>query len=283
MNLASTIEIYSGGPGSGCNPAVGKCGRPSLGGKVYARPSDIKKYSNWGQEGYEWIGKAGQGEGTIVKGVPITKEELIKKAPVLFHVTTNLPAVKSSGWLLARSTDTEGGLGSHSQASAVSFTVSKDDARNIERELLRVGEISRSGDINLLHKYAVEDEKISGLPEGTLTAKLDASMLQYRENYAAILRNRKDPDFAAKSSTLDAYNLYLWSRDSAGGNKNPILFGDIKSFAKNTPETVGIVAVHSKDVPDEALIRDKVSGDFLHEVQVDADVSVKKAHFLGSR
>jgi hypothetical protein len=27
MNLASTIAIYAGGPGSGCNPKVGKCGR----------------------------------------------------------------------------------------------------------------------------------------------------------------------------------------------------------------------------------------------------------------
>lgn len=27
MNLASTI-VYAGGPGSGCNPEKGKCGRP---------------------------------------------------------------------------------------------------------------------------------------------------------------------------------------------------------------------------------------------------------------
>lgn len=28
MNLALAIEMYAGGPGSGCNPAAGKCGRP---------------------------------------------------------------------------------------------------------------------------------------------------------------------------------------------------------------------------------------------------------------
>jgi hypothetical protein len=27
VNLAATIEIYGGGPGSGCNPEAGKCGR----------------------------------------------------------------------------------------------------------------------------------------------------------------------------------------------------------------------------------------------------------------
>jgi predicted ABC-type ATPase len=31
MNLAAAIELYSGGPGSGCNPAVGNCGRKSAG------------------------------------------------------------------------------------------------------------------------------------------------------------------------------------------------------------------------------------------------------------
>jgi hypothetical protein len=28
MNLSSTLVLYAGGPGSGCNPEKGKCGRP---------------------------------------------------------------------------------------------------------------------------------------------------------------------------------------------------------------------------------------------------------------
>jgi hypothetical protein len=28
MNLATTLELHAGGPGSGCNPDKGKCGRP---------------------------------------------------------------------------------------------------------------------------------------------------------------------------------------------------------------------------------------------------------------
>lgn len=31
MNLVAAISIYAGGPGSGCNPDKGKCGRPSTG------------------------------------------------------------------------------------------------------------------------------------------------------------------------------------------------------------------------------------------------------------
>ncbi len=35
MNLASTILIYGGGPGSGCNPEAGKCGRTASSASVY--------------------------------------------------------------------------------------------------------------------------------------------------------------------------------------------------------------------------------------------------------
>jgi hypothetical protein len=31
LNLAATIALHAGGPGSGCNPEVGKCGRPATG------------------------------------------------------------------------------------------------------------------------------------------------------------------------------------------------------------------------------------------------------------
>jgi hypothetical protein len=35
MNLQSTISIYGGGTGSGCNPEKGKCGRHSTGQPIY--------------------------------------------------------------------------------------------------------------------------------------------------------------------------------------------------------------------------------------------------------
>lgn len=34
MNLYTTIQIYAGGPGSGCNPAVGTCGRHPSGNQT---------------------------------------------------------------------------------------------------------------------------------------------------------------------------------------------------------------------------------------------------------
>lgn len=35
MNLAATVELYSGGPGSGCNPEKGHCGRSWEGKTIY--------------------------------------------------------------------------------------------------------------------------------------------------------------------------------------------------------------------------------------------------------
>jgi hypothetical protein len=40
MNLAQSISLYGGGPGSGCNPAAGKCGRP-ITSKMYR---EMRKY-----------------------------------------------------------------------------------------------------------------------------------------------------------------------------------------------------------------------------------------------
>lgn len=40
MNLAVTMEIYAGGPGSGCNPLAGHCGRPIGKGMSFAKPSE---------------------------------------------------------------------------------------------------------------------------------------------------------------------------------------------------------------------------------------------------
>lgn len=40
MNLSSTLMLYAGGPGSGCNPAAGTCGRPKgSGGTAFVSPS----------------------------------------------------------------------------------------------------------------------------------------------------------------------------------------------------------------------------------------------------
>lgn len=49
MNLASTISIYAGGPGSGCNPEVGKCGRKKGSGSGEKPGRDLKTLTDLGK------------------------------------------------------------------------------------------------------------------------------------------------------------------------------------------------------------------------------------------
>lgn len=49
MNLAATIELFGGGPGSGCNPEKGKCGRPAgygTGSKLHMKQSIKEIHEN---------------------------------------------------------------------------------------------------------------------------------------------------------------------------------------------------------------------------------------------
>ncbi len=54
MNISSTISLYGGGPGSGCNPEVGKCGRPETEGYHGTSPKDVRKILTFGlKPGYD--------------------------------------------------------------------------------------------------------------------------------------------------------------------------------------------------------------------------------------
>lgn len=259
-------ELSSGGPGSGCNPEVGKCGRPATSfhdseEQIFMRPSDIEKKDSWGDVYWSPKGKAGQ----VIPGTPVTKEQLPDQ---LYHVTTNASAILNYGHLLARSVDTEGGLGSSGQFPAVSFTTSLDDAKDIETDLLRAGELARTGDIGLLTNYAREDEATAGLKPGALDNALSSALGTFH------VRNRINK--ANASDVLDAYRQYQWGRESAGGHQNTILVGNVDSFSKINPDNVAIFSVPKSGIPDGALIRNNISShDFLHEVQVSANVPIK--------
>jgi|SRR5579859_1129627 len=66
MNLAVAISIYGGGPGSGCNPDAGTCGR-SAGERTYtvndveklSSPDDQLLHHDWAQDGRKILSKPG--------------------------------------------------------------------------------------------------------------------------------------------------------------------------------------------------------------------------------
>jgi inorganic pyrophosphatase-like protein len=241
--------------------------------KVHATLDNIEKKSNWGEVYYQWKDVPGL-TGSVVKGTPMSKSELQEKFSTLYHVTTNLPAVEESGYLRAGSTDTQGGLGSSGQASAVSFTSDKKDADDIKSDLLHAGNLIRGGSIEYIKDWAKDDEKRAGLKEGTLDKAVAGAVNWYNM--------QKGGKGQSLNDLKDAMNQYLWSRETSGGPQNTVLVGPPESFAKIKPEHIGILEVPTDNIPEKALIRNRVSDDFLHEVQVDADVPIKAHKVLES-
>jgi len=242
--------------------------------KVYATHKDIRQSSNWGEIQHQWLGKAGQGEGSLVKGIPMTKEEVVAKYPTLYHVTTHGAEIQDSGLLLAGSADNKGGLGSSNQARAVSFTTSLADAHDIQSDITQMIELAKNPEFSTLEKLAHDDEKRSGLKDGALDAAVAQARRNFEVNWEQTVNNGKASPERKESGLKDAYNMYLWGRDSAGGGQNTIIFGDLKDFRNLDAGKVSVLAVPSKNIPDGALCRDEVSNKFLHELQVDADVPV---------
>jgi len=193
-------------------------------------------------------------------GVKVTKHELPEE---LYHVTTHLSDVLRSKMLVAQATMKAGGLGGGG-IPGVSFTKSFDDAKLIARELKRVVKISK-GMVNedIIKEWVKEDEKIANLPEGSL-------MPAFKEMMVNVNFEKE------KYCYYHAYKIYLMARENRGGPIDPIIMGSPKHFKDINLDDIAIIAFKSVCLPDEPLIVDKSSGDFLHEVQVKGDVELKE-------
>lgn len=260
--------------------------------RIFNRPSDVGSYESWGG-GTKWgwkDPKTGEQTGMLLTGVPIPREQL---PPVLYHVTTNAPAVESSGVLLGLRED--GGMGG-GQAEGVSFTSSKEDALVIQRELRRAVRVARGEDrIEDLDRYAREDEQMAGLPPHTLddavqfakdqwvanqqgiehTFVWDKDLPEDKRGYVGPPPPPEEQERLRRSSMNDALKAYLQIRGKHDVQypllKNPILFGRQEHLAKLNPEHVQILETAAEDIPAEALVSTG-SDKFLHEVRVYADV-----------
>lgn len=280
----------AGGPGSG---NFGHAGRPGqVGGssseagaastvatsepKIYRTRDDIKEIS-----GGRWQWK---NEGFLIHGVPLEKANL---PDTLYHVTTNAKAVEATGHLRGQFSD--GGLGG-GQEEGVSFTSSKDDAVVIQRELKRAVEIARGEhSVESIARFAREDEKTAGLPEGTLNDAVKNATQMWDGNIDAKSQGERIYGTPEKQQSLldDTFKSYLMSRDMAAKKlgkqdqlKNPILFGDQKKLRLIDPENIRTLHVPTANISDKALITSG-SDSFLKEVRVFADVPVKDMRVAG--
>ncbi|PWT87313.1 MAG: hypothetical protein C5B54_12540, partial [Acidobacteria bacterium] len=255
--------------------------------RVFRTPEDVQAITNWGQPQYQWRKNPGQ----LVTGTPLTKAAL---PDTLYHVTTAGPAVESSGVLLGQRGDK--GLGG-GQEEGVSFTTDAMDARVIQRELKRQVEVAKGTvDIDAITRWAREDEKEAGLPEGALNNAVTFALDQWEGN-----RHSREHTFVwddklpeeqrgwvgpqspeeseqkRRSGLNDAFKAYLQLRDHSDVPllKNPVLFGRQEHLAKVNPDHIQILAVPSVQIPDSALVTTG-SDKFLHEVRVYSDVPMRR-------
>ena len=206
----------------------------------------------------------------------------------LYHVTSNPDAVARSGVLQADPDENNAGLGKGTslQHRGVSFTTDEQTANLIKKDMLRAGEVSRTDTPidQLLTEYAKEDEKASNLPPGTLTSKIPGYLKTYESHLRDSLDLKAKADATAQgyrgrdpeaNARLDAFKSYLWGRDVAGGEENPILEGGAEKFKNLNPDTVKVLSVDKGQLPKGALVmRDPLGTKHLNEVRVYGDVPV---------
>lgn len=246
---------------------------------IYIAPGDIEQKSGWGDEKY----LQHRPSGSVLQGNQITKQQL---PPVLWHVTTNAPAVQQSG-VLRGDVGQLGGLGKGTSAKhqGVSLTTDRNDALLIKRELLRKAELARGRDIHeALPAYAEEDVRFAGAdPEGIMKA-VAAGLQQYEAQKEIAVNKDTWDESKSLNSAIEAHQMYLISRESHANVEDPVIFGRAKDFAHITPEMVDIVAVKPEDIPEGALIIDDPMGHkFMHEVMVHADIPIDKSYFVRQR
>lgn len=284
-------------------------------GSVFMTPNDVIEESSWGGQKQYVIRdpKTGKGTGQLISR-PLGDHEI---PDILYHMTTDEPAVRASGEL--RGMSDGGGMGGGNNMAGVSFTTSKADAALMQKEMRRMITTTKTAPTtpdqmrSILTGFAREDEKAGGLPEGYLNGSVDFAMNGWEGNIKTSTRdwNGKDwdtspelpegPERTKNMRTLakEAFTSYLMQRDHRGRDafpaqdfdtndkyaplKNPLFYGDATKLSNLDPAHVGIITVPKSDLPGGALKR-AGSDKFLHEIRVHADVPVneKVSKFDGS-
>jgi hypothetical protein len=229
--------------------------------QVYLTKEDVEEKTSFG-ETYTTTKDGEQLRGSVIEKTELPTE--------VYHVTTAKSAVDKSGMIKHMPAKTgQVGLGKGTSKGhwGVSITTDVNDASIIEREIRRAVELAQDKDANgeeLLRKYAKEDSEKSGVD---LTKVVESAI----ENYK--FHKEQGETYAA----FQDFKGYLAARERAGGDVNPILFGQGEAFAKIDPNEIATLKINSANIPDAALIRkDPISKDFMHEVMVHSDIPITK-------
>lgn len=177
--------------------------------------------------------------------------------PLLYHVTTNLPAVLASGYLRPSNRADQGGLGAvPTDEPHISFTKNYRDAHNMLLELKRLGQIAR-GERDHTHfdAWRADDEKRAGLPEGRLKDALDQALFDYPIPDSSGKLSGPAPEWYRKRTTpernFDTYKAYLSYRYADKGPTDPVFIGEAKDYERVLPHRLGIIAVRPSSFPED--------------------------------
>lgn len=228
-----------------------------------------------------------------------TPEQLAKRAPVLYHVTTRADLILKA----ARPTLIAQGRGVTLQGlagdldPAVSFTLSRDEAVMLRREFLRAGELAR-GEIRdgasaaeTFQRWAQDDLRAAGASDEVV----NDFMTQFAKRFEMLAVDAApSPD-----ELLGFFRAYLGTRDSfwrrlkreapetfatlrrPGLLVDPLLDARLETYQAIKPEAVSIIALPTRELPrGTALLRRW--GDTLQEIAVFGDVDVSRAYFVGA-
>ena len=272
---------------------AGKFTQGAGGLRIYHTLADVKEISDWGAKKWQW-----RGHGDLLRGKPIDHDDL---PDTLYHATTALDALHKADALVAQ--DADKGLGGGTRPG-VSLTRNRADAELITTALLRGHEIVTQAHDEpavkeMLTRFARQDERDAGIPQGSLDRAVEAAVFNYHVNAGNEYPGSEPLATRAPGLARDAYNFYLQIRDTDGLKlweaahpgpnvyrryqnesdsplRNPMVFTPTEQLAAFEPKNIGIISVSKSAIPREALL--EPGDEYLHEVRVHADVPLRGAN-----
>jgi len=226
----------------------------------------------------EWIGKnpnsggLKQPGGSPVRGTPIHPDDPMIGHHI-YHVTTNLPAVKQSGHLRAGGV---GGLGGDDKDKIVSMTTDPKIAHGLEHDIkFMAGMHKKHGpdpEIDFNHEtkeWEGGDVERSHRIHADFAAEAKKSGFEHADLH---------PHQHATYGLGDHATNFYSARDWKTGQKNPLFFGD--GLKHVNPDHVGTVHIPKQNLKDSgAMITDLDHGNKFGLSEVRADVPLHGAEY----
>jgi 2'-5' RNA ligase len=239
---------------------------------------------------YTWHGEMQRATGQHVRGNPIAPNDP-RIPPVLYHATTNLPAVLDDGYLRGRG---EGGLGGDDTDRIVSLTTDAQTAVQIAADLHFLGRLGREFPVMPAYSEtkvpieASDPEWMQSLDSKTLIGDERVETNQRIVEMLVAQAKSEGWEFGSAATKGDGgpswktydlgdwLNQYFHERRSQIGVQNPIVFNTTETARSIDPDKVGVVVVDKAALDNGAVLTDfDLSRDFgLSEIRSYGDVRV---------